>query len=122
MLGEVYQNLAERTNKKLLTKTIAWHWFKEHEACFTHLKKVLCQTPVLALFDQNNELVLSPISPEKCVLFRCETATYPQLSSVVQVIMNGWPKELKQCPQCPPACQQYWTIRDELTVVDKFFF
>ncbi|KAJ8038316.1 hypothetical protein HOLleu_15704 [Holothuria leucospilota] len=62
---------------------------------------------------------LTPISSEKFEEFKRETAKDPNLAVVCKVIQKGWPEQIKECPV---EAKPYWTVRNELTVVDGVVF
>jgi hypothetical protein len=61
----------------------------------------------------------TPISSEKFEIFKEETCKDPELSVVTRVVMEGWPDQIKNCPN---EAKPYFTIRSELTVVDGVLF
>ena len=46
---------------------------------------------------------------------RQESEHDPQMLMLKELIIQGWPKDIKQCPL--PLCS-YWNYRDELSIVD----
>ncbi|KAJ8018905.1 hypothetical protein HOLleu_42849 [Holothuria leucospilota] len=62
---------------------------------------------------------LIPISSEKFEEFKRETAKGPNLAVVCKVVQEGWPEQIKECLV---ETKPYWTVRDELTVVDGVLF
>ena len=59
------------------------------------------------------------LSPEKFDLFRDKSQSDPCLSLVMTLTNDGWPTEKVDCPA---ICLPYWTIKDELSVVDGVLF
>ena len=47
---------------------------------------------------------------------RQETECYPQMLVFKETIIQGWPKDIKQCPL--PLCS-FWNFRDELSIIDE---
>ncbi|KAJ8017819.1 hypothetical protein HOLleu_44532 [Holothuria leucospilota] len=62
---------------------------------------------------------LTPSSSEKFEEFKRETAKDPNPAVVCKVVQEGW---LEQIKECPVEAKPYWTVRDELTVVDGVLF
>ena len=62
-------------------------------------------------------LVMSnvPVSDRKMQEIRKKTDIEPQMVTLKQTILFGWPNTKKECP---PSLIDYWCYRDELTVVD----
>jgi len=61
----------------------------------------------------------APISDAKFEVFKTETEKDPELSVVLQVVMDGWPEHIRNCPN---EAKPYFTVRDELTIVDGVLF
>ena len=47
---------------------------------------------------------------------RQESERDPQMLILKELIIQGWPKDIKQCPL--PLCS-YWNYRDKLSIVDS---
>ena len=54
-------------------------------------------------------------SPSKLELIKQELECDPQMLMLKELIIQGWPKDIKQCPS--PLCS-YWNYKDELSIVD----
>ena len=54
-------------------------------------------------------------SPSKLELIRQESECDPQMPMLKELIIQGWPKDIKQCPL---PLHSYWNYRDELSIVD----
>ena len=54
-------------------------------------------------------------SPSKLENIRQESERDPQMLMLKELIIQGWPKDIKQCPL--PLCS-YWNYRDKLSIVD----
>ena len=50
-------------------------------------------------------------SPSKLESIRQESEHDPQMLMLKELIIQGWPKDIKQCPL--PLCS-FWNFRDEL--------
>ena len=61
----------------------------------------------------------APISDEKFEIFKSETMKDPALSVVSKIVNEDWPENIKDCPT---EAKPYFTIREELTVVDGVIF
>ena len=61
----------------------------------------------------------APISDDKFEIFKSETMKDPALSVVSKIVNEGWPENIKDCPT---EAKPYFTIREELTVVDGVIF
>lgn len=55
------------------------------------------------------------IRPNKLQTLQTETKNDPNLSQLSNLIMQGWPRSMQDVP---PQLHPYWSIRDELGVVD----
>ena len=60
-----------------------------------------------------------PVSDEQLQSIRAATQRDEQLTTVKQLILNGWPVDRNQCPR---DCRPYWNVRAELTVVDNIVY
>ena len=54
-------------------------------------------------------------SPSKLENMRQESERDPQMLMLKELIIQGWPKDIKQCPL---QLRSYWNYRDELSIVD----
>ena len=54
-------------------------------------------------------------SPSKLENIRQESEHDPQMLMLKELIIQGWPKDIKQCPL---PLRSYWNYRDELSIVD----
>ena len=54
-------------------------------------------------------------SPSKLENIRQESECDPQMLMLKELIIQGWPKGIKQCPL---PLHSYWNYRDELSIVD----
>ena len=54
-------------------------------------------------------------SPSKLENIRQESECDPQMLMLKELIIQGWPKDIKQCPL---PLHSYWNYRDELSIVD----
>ena len=54
-------------------------------------------------------------SPSKLELIKQESECDPQMLMLKELIIQGWPKDIKQCPL---PLHSYWNYRDELSIVD----
>ena len=54
-------------------------------------------------------------SPSKLENIRQESERDPQILLLKKLIIQGWPKEIKQCPS---PVRSYWNFRDELSIID----
>lgn len=68
-LGSFIQNMAQETEilRDLLKKSSDWQWNANHEATFSRLKQIICQTPVLAHFNVKKPIVLSVDASQSAV-------------------------------------------------------
>ena len=60
-------------------------------------------------------LELNP-SPSKLESIRQETECDPQMLVLKELIIQGWPKDIKQCPL---PVEPFWNFRDELSIIDE---
>ncbi len=74
---------------------------------------------VETLLDVNLVKEQAPISEAKFGVFRTETEKDPELSVVSQVVKDGWPENIRNCPT---SAKPYFTVRDELSLVDGVLF
>ena len=87
--------------------------FADHLSCYIHPEASKVPTiPELNLEVSALELYASP-SKLECI--RQESERDPQMLVLKELIIQGWPKDIKQCPL--PLCS-YWNYRDELSIVD----
>ena len=54
-------------------------------------------------------------SPSKLEYIRQESEHDPQMLILKKLIIQGWPKDIKECPL---PIRSYWNFRDELSIVD----
>ena len=54
-------------------------------------------------------------SPSKLQCIRQESECTPQMLMLKELIIQGWPKDIKQCPL---SLHNFWNYRDELSIVD----
>ena len=54
-------------------------------------------------------------SPSKLERFRQESECDPQMLMLKESIIQGWPKEKKQCPI---PIRPFWNFRDGLSIID----
>ena len=54
-------------------------------------------------------------SPSKLENIRQESECDPQMLILKKLIIQGWPKDIKQCPA---PVRSYWNFRDELSIID----
>ena len=54
-------------------------------------------------------------SPSKLENIRQESERDPQMLILKKLIIQGWPKDIKQCPA---PVRSYWNFRDELSIID----
>ena len=54
-------------------------------------------------------------SPSKLENIRQESERDPQMLMLKELIIQGWPKDIKQCPA---PVRLYWNFRDELSIID----
>ena len=54
-------------------------------------------------------------SPFKLELIRQESEPDPQILILKKLIIQGWRKDIKQCPA---PVRSYWNFRDELSIID----
>ena len=54
-------------------------------------------------------------SPSKLERIRVESDRNPQMLMLKELIIKGWPKDIKQCPL---PVRSYWNFRDELSIID----
>ena len=54
-------------------------------------------------------------SPSKLECIRQETECDPQMLMLKETIIQGWPKDIKQCPL---PLWSFWNFRDELFIID----
>ena len=54
-------------------------------------------------------------SPSKLECIGQESERNPQMLKLKELIIQGWSKDIKQCPL--PLCS-FWNYRDELSIVD----
>ena len=54
-------------------------------------------------------------SPSKLELIRQESERDPQLLMLKKLIIQGWPKDIKECPT---PVKTFWNFRDELSIID----
>ena len=54
-------------------------------------------------------------SPSKLENIRQDSECDPQMLMLKELIIQGWPKDMKQCPL---PLRSYWNYRDELSIVD----
>ncbi len=52
-------------------------------------------------------------------MFITETEKDPELSEVSQVVKDGWPENIRNCPI---SAKPYFTVRDELSLMDGDLF
>ena len=64
----------------------------------------------ITVHELNSHLNASPTRLEE---IRDETARDPELSSLRELIVNGWPEKRENCPS---TLHGYWNYRDELAV------
>ena len=87
--------------------------FADHLSCNIHPEAFKMPTiPDLNLEVSALELNASPFKLEN---IRQESEHDPQLLMLKELIIQGWPKEIKQCPL---PLRSYWNYRDELSIVD----
>lgn len=55
---------ATRPLRELLERDGTWHWGDQQEMAFSNIKTMLTSTPNLALFDPNQETILSADASE----------------------------------------------------------
>ena len=55
-------------------------------------------------------------SLSKLELIRQESEHDPQMLILKKLIIQGWPKDIKQCPA---PVRLYWNFRDELSIIDE---
>ena len=54
-------------------------------------------------------------SPSKLECIRQESECDPQMLMLKELIMQGWPKDIKQCPL---PIHSFWNFKDELSFVN----
>ena len=54
-------------------------------------------------------------SPSKLECIRQESECDPQMLMPKELIIQGWPKDIKQCPL---PLRSFWNFRDELLIID----
>ena len=87
--------------------------FADHLSCNIHPEASKVPTiPNLKLEVSALELNASP-SKLECI--RQESEHNPQMLMFKELIIQGWPKDIKQCPL---PLHSYWNYRDELSIVD----
>ncbi|XP_046569886.1 uncharacterized protein K02A2.6-like [Haliotis rubra] len=60
-----------------------------------------------------------PVSDKKMKEIRKESSEDSQHLMLMKIIMNGWPQNLHDCPS---SIKEFWTFRDELTVIDGIVY
>ena len=84
-----------------------------------HLSRNVHPTPSDELTLPNLDLAISTLelnaSPSKLQLIKQESEWDPQLLLLKKFIIQGWPKDIKQCPT---PIKSFWNFRDELSIVD----
>ena len=91
-LGKFIPNLSgiNQPLRQLLQKDIAWHWEEAQQQSFDELKRAITTAPVLAYYDEKEDIVLS-VDSSKDALGAC-------------ILQNGHPiayasKSLNKCEQ-----------------------
>ena len=91
-LGKFIPNLSgiNQPLRQLLQKDIAWHWEEAQQQSFDELKRAITSAPVLAYYDEKDDIVLS-VDSSKDALGAC-------------ILQNGHPiayasKSLNKCEQ-----------------------
>ena len=54
-------------------------------------------------------------SPSKLEYIRQESEHDPQMLMLKELIIQGWPKDIKQCPL---LVRSFWNFRDKLSIID----
>ena len=84
-----------------------------------HLSRNVHPTPSDEPTLSNLDLEISSLelnaSPTKLQLIKQESERDPQLLLLKKFIIQGWPKDIKQCPT---PIESFWNFRDELSIVD----
>ena len=55
------------------------------------------------------------VSLSKLECIRQESECDPQMLMLKETIIQGWPKDIKQCPL---PLRSFWKFRDELSIID----
>ena len=71
--------------------------------------------PTLSNLDLEISVLELNASPSKLQLIKQESDRDPQLLMLKKYIIQGWPKDIKQCPS---PIKSFWNFRDELSIVD----
>ena len=54
------------------------------------------------------------VSPSKLECIRQESECDPQMLMLKELIIQGWPRDIKQCPL---PIRAFWNFRDELSII-----
>ena len=54
-------------------------------------------------------------NPSKLECIKSKSEHDPQMLMLKELIIQGWPKDIKQCPLPLPS---FWNFRDELSIID----
>ena len=71
--------------------------------------------PTLPNLDLEISVLELNVSPSKLQLIKQESDRDPQLLMLKKYIIQGWPKDIKQCPS---PIKSFWNFRDKLSIVD----
>ena len=73
------------------------------------------EVPILQGLDLEVSSLELNTSLSKLACIRKESERDPQMVMLKETIIQGWPKDIKQCPL--PLCS-FWNFRDELSIID----
>ena len=87
--------------------------FADHLSCNIHPE--VSKVPKVPNLNLEVSALELNASPSKLECIRQESECDPQMLMLKELIIQGWPKDIKQCPL--PLCS-FWNYRDELSIVD----
>ena len=73
------------------------------------------KVPTIPNLDLEVSILEMNASPSKLELIKQESEGDPQMVMLKEAIIQGWAKEISQCPT---QIRSYWNFRDELSIVD----